>query len=490
MGQDNFLFDVSWDDISKKLEKAWLGKVKISDGKEFLKYTERLSLKQKIILESAEKYGTPQYLLDEEALIDRVKLIQTVFQKHISGLKIFYAFKCNDLPRIISILKEQGIRADVASLFELELALKLGFDNIIFTSPGKSDEELLLAIKNSDKIVINIDNLDELDRIIYLYKSASERRTKGNSTMSDTSDKNIGALNRLHISFRINVSDGSMGVWSKFGISLEDLKKVSKYIRDYPYISWEGIHFHSSWNDSPKKYIERMAKISYFLKKNFTKGELRGLRFIDIGGGFMSEGSADLSSETAKGELLRLSNPKTEKLSKGIYIHKLPEIDYFAKQISETFIKEIREGLDLKDLEIWIEPGRFLVSLSTHILVTVRSVKGNALIVDGGINLIGGHDTESTFFPIINISNPSSKLNDSIVYGPLCDPHDLWGYSYFGERAKIGDVLVVMHQGAYTYATAWKFIKPIAKYVSLYKDKISIVKDQETFNDRYDRCVF
>jgi len=165
-------------------------------------------------------------------------------------------------------------------------------------------------------------------------------------------------------------------------------------------------------------------------------------------------------------------------------------VETFAKAIGDAFNTEVRKKLDLKEIELWVEPGRLMVSLSTHILLKVNSIKGNSIIVDGGINLIGGHDTESTFFPIVNISRPSNDIIKSIVYGPLCDPHDLWGYQYFGEKAKIGDVLVVMHQGAYTYATAWKFIKPIAKYVSFYKGKLLVVKDEEAFTDRYGKCVF
>jgi diaminopimelate decarboxylase len=105
-----------------------------------------------------------------------------------------------------------------------------------------------------------------------------------------------------------------------------------------------------------------------------------------------------------------------------------------------------------------------LVSKSTHILLKVLAVKDNNIIVDGGINMIGGYDADHTAFPIINISKPSNKYNDAIVYGPLCDPNDLWGYGYYGGKASVGDIIIVMHQGAYTYATAWKFIKPISKY--------------------------
>jgi diaminopimelate decarboxylase len=53
------------------------------------------------------------------------------------------------------------------------------------------------------------------------------------------------------------------------------------------------------------------------------------------------------------------------------------------------------------------------------------------------------------------------------VLGSLCTPHDVWGYSYFGEDIKTGDILLIPSQGAYTYSLHQNFIKPMATVVSL-----------------------
>jgi diaminopimelate decarboxylase len=54
------------------------------------------------------------------------------------------------------------------------------------------------------------------------------------------------------------------------------------------------------------------------------------------------------------------------------------------------------------------------------------------------------------------------------ICGSLCTPHDLFGFSYFGEDLRIGDVLFIPCQGAYTYSLKQDFIKPTPKVVILF----------------------
>ena len=139
---------------------------------------------------SAEKFGTPQYVLNAGELRARARLFIDTFRKYIPDLEAFYAFKCNDFPFLVESLKEEGLKADVAGLFELQLALKLGFDKIIFTGPGKSAEELELSIQNSDKVIINLDNEDEFLRL-----------------------KSLGPKKRVNVSIRINPDIKITKVW-------------------------------------------------------------------------------------------------------------------------------------------------------------------------------------------------------------------------------------------------------------------------------------
>ena len=76
------------------------------------------------------------------------------------------AVKANPLFNILKFVKQQGIGAETASLPELYLAQKSGFDpkNIVFDSPIKTNEELEYALKAN--IHINADSFIELRELL------------------------------------------------------------------------------------------------------------------------------------------------------------------------------------------------------------------------------------------------------------------------------------------------------------------------------------
>jgi diaminopimelate decarboxylase len=417
--------------------------------KPFVSYA---SKRKQVFLDSAKKYGTPQYFLDEELLISNVNLLQSEFKKTIPNSKIFYAFKSNDLPYMISLLKKQGINADVSCMFEMQLACKLGFDKIIYSAPYKSKEEILFAIENN--VILNVDNSSELQKII------------------DVSSK---CKNVAKVSFRITINPD----WKKFGICFEELKQLITIVEKNKKLSWIGIHSHSSWNNTPDSYANTIKTISLYLKNNFTLDRLSKLKFIDIGGGFMPFESVSIEDN--------VDIPAS--------------INEFARVIGNSVTLNINKNLGITP-EIWFEPGRMISSIPTTILLTVDSIKSNTsnfvssnlnsneYIVDGGINLIGYALFEHEYYPVANITQCSLKLNNEKINGPLCDPSDHWGSWYFGEKLQKGDVVAVMNQGAYTFATTWRWQRPICKYIAFSKGKFKIVKSEETFEQRFSGCKF
>jgi diaminopimelate decarboxylase len=99
--------------------------------------------------------------------------------------------------------------------------------------------------------------------------------------------------------------------------------------------------------------------------------------------------------------------------------------------------------------------------------------------------------SEYAYGLIVNLSRPSLEQRQRTVYGPLCDPHDLWGYTHFGDELRKGDRIAVLQQGAYTFSTAWRFIKPIPPYIAFDRDgRFQIAHQRETFADRYAGCTF
>jgi diaminopimelate decarboxylase len=458
--------------IFQSVKKVWYDKIEATSPYYFSKYIS--ALKQDKMIECANTFGTPQYLLDEDMLRERARFFTSTLSRNIPNIQFFYAMKCNDLPYISKVLSQEGFNADVAGGFELALALKLRFNRIIFTSPGKDESEIRLALKNNQKVILNIDNPDEVRRLKEVMKSTGFKKI-------------------LKVSVRINPD--SNVTWSKYGVPLQQLNSVLSDVRRIRNLRLVGLHFHSSWNKTPEKYLKKINALGRYLEEN--RKLAKELKFLDIGGGYFPEDTAILTKFSFKGELVRLLEEYHEKEGnvpdlnfndKKFIVRDVDPLENFAIEIGNNLKRSILPHNP--KLQIFTEPGRFIVTHSTAILLKVIAEKERAVIVDGGINMVGDYRFEEfSFAPIVNLTRPSMKIRKKTIFGPLCDPSDLWGYSYYGDKIRKGDILAVLHQGAYTFSVAWRFIKPNAKYTVISGERIFLAKKEETFKERYSGCI-
>ena len=110
--------------------------------------------KRDVLLDSAARFGTPQYLFDEPALHQSLSTFHSIFSEHLNRFRIFYAVKSNSYPGLCKVVSDRGHGLDVSSGLELSMALSLGCRSIIFSGPGKTDPELTLAIRNRDRVTL------------------------------------------------------------------------------------------------------------------------------------------------------------------------------------------------------------------------------------------------------------------------------------------------------------------------------------------------
>ena len=147
-------------------------------------------------------------------------------------------------------------------------------------------------------------------------------------------------------------------------------------------------------------------------------------------------------------------------------------LETYADGIAGAIKKHLNPYLNC---DIYVEPGRILSTYAMHILLTVNDVKApNKVIADGGINMVGWEKYEIDYCPVINLTHPALKEMVGTVYGSLCTPDDLWGYRVFAKTIKEGDLLLLPHQGAYTFAYKQEFIKPLPKVVILWLDIMNL----------------
>ncbi len=433
------------------------------------------SVDRDLLLQSAARYGTPQYFLDVDALRERARTFADTMKRHVPGTACCYAFKCNDLPALTGALRDEGFHADVAGLFELDLALRQGFDRILFSGPGKTGRELALAARNAERVIVNLDNLDEIDLLGSLVPPGVS----------------------VPVGFRVNTATAKGGTWWKFGFDLEELAEAIRRVDACPGLEWTGVHFHGSWNKTPEGYVAQIERIAAWLGANVPAERLRSLRFFDVGGGFYPEDQALLLQSEDRGMLLDMVGRRTSRRADafreagidpyGFHVTPVRPLAEFAEAIGDAVRQHVLPLIP--GATIYFEPGRYIATFSTTILLRAMAVKRHGVIVDGGINMLGDYKlAEYSFAPVVNLSRPSPALRRRVICGSLCDPADLWGYSHYGDELKKGDLVAVLHQGAYTFSGAWRFIKSVPAYVAAAAGELTVAREEETFDVRYSGC--
>ncbi len=417
-------------------------------------YMDGFLSKRQIFLESATRFGTPQYFYDQPSLMERIRRFQLAFSACFDRYRVFYAMKSNSFEGISRQMVSSGLGLDVSSGSELATALSLNCRDILFSGPGKTGEELVLASKNRDRVTLLLDSVGELQRLADVL-SRERRRDPP-------------------LKLGIRVRNDHQGTWNKFGIPLKDLVPLYATAGRLDGAKPCGLQFHASWNLDPTAQTRMIGEIAEHIRRRMP-GDLRdSLQFIDIGGGFWPEQGEWLNAQNTRlGEVIRLVAPAYPFRTRHFYRRARP-IRHFAGALS-TALR--RQGPPLAHLEVWTEPGRWLCTPSMHILVRVLDKKdAGTLVTDGGIHLLGWERPLTEFIPILNLTKPGLKELAMNIFGSLCTPQDVWGASLFGEGAEPGDVLLIPDQGAYTYSLRQSFIKPPADVIGFDEKGVRMMK--------------
>lgn len=390
--------------------------------------------RRQVYMKAAEMGGSPLYILEPDVLVSRAAAFREAFARRIPRVQCFFAMKSNNLPDVSRVLAGQGYGLDVSSGAELETALSLGADQIIFSGPGKTVDELERAVANAGRVTVMMDSFGELERL-----SA------------------VAAQKKVKVRAGVRLNSNPDGLWKKFGIPLAALGDCWRKSAASGYIDLCGLQFHSSWNLDPARQAEFIRILGGGLEK--MPGSFRDtLAFIDIGGGYWP----------AQGEWLISDNPLAH-----VRLAADP-IDTFADVLSGALADHIFTRTDCR---IYMEPGRWICNDCMHILLTVIDRKDeNLVICDAGTNMVGWERFETDYFPILNLTDPAPVERPCMVLGSLCTPHDVWGYAFFGKDIHPGDILMIPTQGAYTYSLRQQFIKPLPGVAEIRKSGITLLE--------------
>lgn len=211
-------------------------------------------------------------------IMDLDRLQKTVADAYAAFPENFFhtfAVKANALVNVLKPLREYGMGAEVASPGELMIAQTAGFEakDIIFDSPAKTISDLRTCIKHN--ISLNIDNLQELERIDHIIKEFPNTKSV--------------------IGFRVNPQIGSGKIaststataTSKFGFALADGSNRQQLINIYKERPWlQSIHTHTGSQGCELELMANGVKaITELAEEINTFIGHQQIERLDIGGG-------------------------------------------------------------------------------------------------------------------------------------------------------------------------------------------------------------
>lgn len=353
-----------------------------------------------------ETIETPCYIYDRIKIIKNIEILK---QNFLKIAKLFFAVKANTNIAILKLIKSQGIGAEVVSPGEIFVCLKAGFnpDEILYNNVARKIEEILYALDNG---VIYF-NFESIDQAIILEKAAKMRTRKINIFARI----NPGIFSKTHP----HLSTGSK--FSKFGMTIQEIKQSLSLLKRFRYAKMVGIHCHiGSQILSPEPFIKASKKVEQTI--NLLRRNGFDINYVNLGGGF---GVPYLPQE----------KPLDFK----------PIIDCYGS------IK------DKYEVEIMLEPGRFFVANAGYILSRLidKKIRNHipVYMIDAGMTenpRPALYDAYHHIEPLCINSNKRIKVR---VTGPLCENADEFGY-YYLPNLKLGEYVLIHNSGAYTRTMA------------------------------------
>ncbi len=384
--------------------------------------------------ELGKQFGTPLYVYNADTISEQVDKLNKAF----SGCELKIKFACKALTNIsiLKLLRKKGVGVDAVSVNEARLAMHVGYQpsEINFTPSCVDFSEIREAV--SLGLSINLDSLPILEKFGKEYGSSYP----------------CGIRLNPHIMAGGNLKISTGHIHSKFGISIQQMEQIKEVIKKHD-IVLHGLHIHTGSEIIETEVFMQMAEIFFSVAKDFPH-----LRFIDIGGGF------------------KVAYKKEDKVTD------LPEIGSRLAQKFQAFEKETG-----RHLQLWIEPGKFLVSEAGILITKTTVVKENPTItfagVDTGLNHLIRPMMYNAYHEIVNASNPTGPLKTYTVVGNICETDTLGPDRQLSE-VREGDLLVLKNAGAYGYSMSSNYnsrFRPAE--VLVVGGKAHLVRERESMED-------
>lgn len=358
-----------------------------------------------------EQFGSPLYAYDAAVLVAQIEAVRGAFRGEAS---VAFALKANPSLALAAAARRAGAGAEVASAGEILLAQAAGFEGsaIQFAGPGKSDQDLQIALSSGARI--HLESEREHDRLAVLARAAGVRPDVAVRVN----------LNASQTGARLRMADSS----SRFGIDRARVPALCRRIIDEDACRLMGLHqYGGSQAFDAEAWVRSVAEL-LVVAEEAERATGHPLLSLNLGGGF--------------GWPVYDRDP-------------VFDLDAAGRGALELLEAAGRLG---GPREVHLELGRYLTAPAGVFLTTVVDAKDSGgrrhVVLDGGMHQFGAATGLGAVmrraYAIVTVDDPTADDGEPVsLGGPLCTPADRFGTGLSLPHLEPGDAVAVLHAGAY-----------------------------------------
>ena len=355
---------------------------------------------------------SPRYVYDERRLRENARTVQALAPVD----RVFYAMKANSHPDVLRILHDEGLHFECVSPGEVErvfdLFPDLAPDRVLFQPNFAAVDEYAAAFERD--VHVTLDNVQPL---------ATHPEAFAGQDLFVRVDPGRGHGHHRHVR--------TAGAQSKFGVVPDDLPALRDAAARAD-VRIVGLHVHVG---SGITDVDAWPDVAQFLASLAT--DFPDVQTLNVGGGL---GVPD--------------RPNAAPLDLSALADRLDDVQ--------------PPGLDL-----WMEPGRYLVADAGVLLATVTQTKTKGEVryvgLDTGMNSLLRPSLYGAYHDIVNLTRLDAPPEVTAeVVGPICETGDVLGHSRRLPPCEVGDVLLIATAGAYGASMSTHYnLRPPAEEVVL-----------------------
>ncbi len=386
----------------------------------------------------ADAVGTPSWVYSATTMRARARNLRTALAETGLDISLHYAMKANDHLAIVRILRAEGLGADAVSGGELDRGLAAGIApaDIVYSGVGKSELELRRALQ-VDVGQINVESAEELEMLSGIAHD-----------MGCTARIALRVNPDVDAETHAKISTGRAR--DKFGIPWNDVPALYARAAALPGVDPVGLATHiGSQIMSLAPFRAAYARIARLVTE--LRGAGHAVRSVDCGGGLgVAYRNEPAPTPTGLAGALRAA------------FHNL-------------------------DVQLLLEPGRWLVAPAGVLLCTVVLTKRSAgtrfVVLDAAMNDLVRPAMYDAWHGIVPVSaaDAARPAEQADIVGPVCETGDTFARGRALPPLARNARVAILDVGAYGSVMSSTYnARPLAAEVMVDGERWSVIRARQS----------